>query len=150
MDVGGGIAGKLWNKFRSESVFVNYTPFFVCLAAGNLSADSFHHYVSQHVHLLNAFAHAYELAEECADDDEDKKAIRNLRKYVQAKLKSHDSLVREWGFELPEERSLTNATVKYTDFLSATASGRIEGERVPGLCFPHRRVAGYSKHIFNW
>ncbi|MBA0732797.1 hypothetical protein Gogos_016863 [Gossypium gossypioides] len=147
MDVGGGIAGKLWNKFRSESVFVNYTPFFVCLAAGNLSADSFHHYISQHVHLLNAFAHAYELAEECADDDEDKKAIRNLRKYVQAKLKSHDSLVREWGFELPEERSLTNATVKYTDFLSATASGRIEGERVPGKLatpFEKTKVAAYT------
>ena len=58
MDVEGGIARKLWNKFRSESVFVNYTPFFVCLAAGNLNADAFLHYISQHVHLLNAFAHA--------------------------------------------------------------------------------------------
>ncbi|GMI69070.1 PALE GREEN 1, THIAMINE REQUIRING 2 [Hibiscus trionum] len=94
MDAEGGIARKLWNKFRSESVFVNYTPFFVCVAAGNLSADSFQHYISQHVHLLNAFARAYELAEECADDDQDKQAIRKLRKHVQGKLNSNHSLVQ--------------------------------------------------------
>ncbi|KAK8496302.1 hypothetical protein V6N12_063875 [Hibiscus sabdariffa] len=147
MDVEGGIARKLWNKFRSESVFVNYTPFFVCVAAGNLSTDSFLHYVSQHVHLLNAFVHAYELAEECADDDEDKQAIRKLRKHVQGKLNSNDSLVLEWGFELPEERMPTNTTVKYADFLLATASGRIEGERVPGKLatpFEKTKVAAYT------
>ncbi|XWS36501.1 hypothetical protein CRYUN_Cryun20dG0090100 [Craigia yunnanensis] len=147
MDVEGGIARKLWTKFRSESVFVNYTPFFVCLAAGNLNADVFLHYTSQHVHLLNAFAHAYELAEECADDDEDKKAIRKLRKHVKNKLKSHDSLVREWGFELPEESTSTNVTVKYMDFLLATASGRIEGQKVPGKIatpFEKTKVAAYT------
>ncbi|OMP03789.1 Heme oxygenase-like, multi-helical, partial [Corchorus olitorius] len=58
MDVGEGIARKLWTKFRTESVFVNYTPFFVCLAAGNLNADAFRQYISQDTHLLNAFAQA--------------------------------------------------------------------------------------------
>lgn len=148
MDIEGGIARKLWTKFRSESVFVNYTPFFVCLAAGNLNADVFLHYSAQNVHLLDAFAHAYELAEDCADDEDDKKTIRRLRKHVRDKLKSHDSLVREWGFELPEESStMANATVKYTDFLLATASGRIEGEKVPGKIatpFEKTKVAAYT------
>ncbi|XP_022758541.1 bifunctional TH2 protein, mitochondrial-like isoform X2 [Durio zibethinus] len=132
MDVEGGIAMKLWSKFRSESVFVNYTPFFVCLAAGNLNGDVFLQ---------------YELAEECADVEEDKKAIRKLRNYVQNKLKSHDSLVREWGFELPEQSTLTNGTVKYMEFLLATASGRIDGARVPSKLatpFEKTKVAAYT------
>lgn len=37
---------------------------------------------------------SYELAEECADDEEDKLAIRKLRKRVKQKLKTLDSLVR--------------------------------------------------------
>ncbi|XVE77993.1 hypothetical protein DITRI_Ditri13aG0108400 [Diplodiscus trichospermus] len=147
MDDEGGIARKLWTKFRSESVFVNYTPFFVGVAAGNLNSDVFLLYTSQRVHLLNAFAHAYELAEECADDEEDKKAIRKLRKHVKDKRNSYDSLVREWGFELPKESTLTNATVKYSDFLLATASGRIEGEKVPGKIatpFERTKIAAYT------
>ena len=34
------------------------------------------------------------MAEECADDDEDKTAIRSLRKRVLDKLKAHHTLVR--------------------------------------------------------
>lgn len=37
---------------------------------------------------------SYELAEECADDEDDKAAIRKLRKRVKQKLKGLDSLVR--------------------------------------------------------
>lgn len=37
---------------------------------------------------------SYELAEECADDEDDKAAIRKLRKRVNQKLKAHDTLVR--------------------------------------------------------
>lgn len=40
------------------------------------------------------FLFSYELAEECADDEEDKLAIRKLRKRVKQKLKTLDSLVR--------------------------------------------------------
>lgn len=35
----------------------------------------------------------YELAEECADDDEDKSAIRKLRKRVKDKLKNYEAIV---------------------------------------------------------
>ncbi|GAY40224.1 hypothetical protein CUMW_050360 [Citrus unshiu] len=90
----GGIARKWWIKFKDESVFAKYTPFFVCLASGSLNCDTFMHFISQDVHFLKAFALAYELAEECADDEEDKLAIRKLRKRVKQKLKTLDSLVR--------------------------------------------------------
>lgn len=36
----------------------------------------------------------YEMAENCADDDEDKSAIRSLRKRVLEKLKAHPTLVQ--------------------------------------------------------
>ncbi|KAH9785155.1 Bifunctional TH2 protein [Citrus sinensis] len=143
----GGIARKWWIKFKDESVFAKYTPFFVCLASGSLNCDTFMHFISQDVHFLKAFALAYELAEECADDEEDKLAIRKLRKRVKQKLKTLDSLVREWGFELPEEIITDDATVKCTDFLLSTASGKVEGEKVLGKIetpFEKIKVAAYT------
>ncbi|XP_059660171.1 bifunctional TH2 protein, mitochondrial-like isoform X2 [Cornus florida] len=58
----------------------------------------------------------------------------------------HDLLVQEWGFELPEECVCDSATVKYTDFLLATASGKVEGEKFPGKIatpFEKTKVAAY-------
>ncbi|KAA8543426.1 hypothetical protein F0562_021079 [Nyssa sinensis] len=145
--VDGGMARRFWIKFRNESVFAIYSPFVICLASGVLDSDSFLYFVSQDVHFLKAFAQAYELAEEYADDDEDKIAIRELRKGVLKKLKVHDTLVREWGFELPKESTLDNAAVNYTDFLLATASGKVEGEKFPGKIatpFEKTKLAAYT------
>ncbi|KAH9729113.1 Bifunctional TH2 protein [Citrus sinensis] len=80
-------------------------------------------------------------------DEEDKLAIRKLRKRVKQKLKTLDSLVREWGFELPEEIITDDATVKCTDFLLSTASGKVEGEKVLGKIetpFEKIKVAAYT------
>ncbi|XP_044503704.1 bifunctional TH2 protein, mitochondrial-like [Mangifera indica] len=143
----GRLARKFWIKFKNESVFIMYSPFFVSLAAGTLNSNTFLNCVSQDVHFLKAFAHCFELAEECADDEEDKCAIRKLRKRVKHKLKTLDSLVREWGFELPEECMINNATLKYTQFLLATASGKVEGEKVLGKIvtpFEKTKVAAYT------
>ncbi|XP_044492288.1 bifunctional TH2 protein, mitochondrial-like [Mangifera indica] len=143
----GRLARKFWNKFKNEFVFIMYSPFFVSLASGTLKSDTFLNCVAQDVHFLKAFAHSYELAEECADDEEDKCAIRKLRKRVKHKLLTLDSLVREWGFELPEECITNNATLKYTDFLLATASGKVEGEKVLGKIetpFEKTKVAAYT------
>ncbi|KAJ0053001.1 hypothetical protein Pint_01652 [Pistacia integerrima] len=143
----GRLARKFWIKFKNESVFIMYSPFFVSLASGTLNSDTFLNCVSQDVHFLKAFAHSYELAEECADDEEDKCAIRKLRKRVKHKLKTLDTLVSEWGFELPEECITNNATLKYTDFLLATASGKVEGEKVLGKIetpFEKTKVAAYT------
>ncbi|KAK6940603.1 Thiaminase-2/PQQC, partial [Dillenia turbinata] len=140
-----GLAKKFWIKFKSEPLFVIYSPFVISLAADTLHSDCFLHFLSQDVRFYTAFAHAYELAEECADDDDDKSAIRKLRKRVLEKLKVHDNDVREWGFELPKESSLDNATVKYTNFLLATASGKVEGEKGKiATPFEKTKIAAYT------
>ncbi|XAR64888.1 Aminopyrimidine aminohydrolase [Bertholletia excelsa] len=142
-----GIARRFWIKFRKESVLALYTPFVVSLASGTLELDTFRHYIAQDVHFLKAFAQAYGSAEECADDDDAKAAIGQLRRAVLEELKMHDSFVQEWGSDLVKESTLNSATVKYTDFLLATASGKIEGVKGPGKLatpFEKTKLAAYT------
>lgn len=142
-----GISRRSWNKFKRDSIFSLFTPFVISLAAGNLELEAFRHYISQDVHFLKAFAQAYELSEECADDDEDKVAISELRKSVLEELKMHNSCVQEWGSDLGKESSLNSATQKYTDFLLATASGKVEGVKGPGKLgtpFEKTKIAAYT------
>ncbi|EEF35817.1 bifunctional TH2 protein, mitochondrial [Ricinus communis] len=137
----GGIARRLWLKWQREGLYAQYSPFFVSLASGNLDSHSFLLSVSQDLHFFHSFSHAYELAEDCADDDEDKSLIRKLRKRVKANLKNYHSIVREWGFELPAENTPIIATIKYTEFLLATASGKVEAEKDPGkIATPFERI----------
>lgn len=59
----------------------------------------------------------------------------------------HNSLVQEWGLDLAKEHSINSATVKYTDFLLATASGKIEGLKGPGKLatpFEKTKIAAYT------
>ncbi|KAM1153108.1 hypothetical protein ACFX14_035537 [Malus domestica] len=151
VDEGISLARRLWAKFRKEySVFALYSPFFVRLASSTLhSPTTFRHFISQDLHFLKAFALAYELAEDCADDDDDKNGIRDLRKRIIRRLQTHDTFVQECGFELADEGASNGiATNKYTDFLLATASGKIEGERsAPGKIatpFEKTKVAAYT------
>ncbi|XP_047330426.1 bifunctional TH2 protein, mitochondrial [Impatiens glandulifera] len=142
-----GIARRLWIKFHKDVIRALYTPFVVCLASGNLKLETFHQYIAQDVHFLKAFAQAYELAEECADDDDAKIAISDLRKSVKEELKMHDSFVQEWGTDMIKKSNLNPATVKYTDFLVATASGKIDGVKGPvklATPFERTKLAGYT------
>ncbi|CAL5208431.1 unnamed protein product [Lathyrus oleraceus] len=142
-----GLAKRFWIKFNRESIFALFTPFVISLASGNLKTDSFRHYIAQDVHFLRSFAKAYELAEECADDDDDKLGLSQLRKEVLEELKLHDSLVKEWGLDLAKEHGISSATVKYTDFLLATASGKIEGLKSSGKLatpFEKTKIAAYT------
>lgn len=55
--------------------------------------------------------------------------------------------MQEWGFELPQEISTNNAAAKYADFLLATASGKVEGEKVLDKIvtpFEKTKVAAYT------
>ncbi|CAK8572309.1 unnamed protein product [Lathyrus sativus] len=142
-----GLAKRFWIKFNRESIFALFTPFVISLASGNLKTDSFRHYIAQDVHFLRSFVKAYELAEECADDDDDKLGLSQLRKEVLEELKMHDSLVKEWGLDLAKEHGISSATVKYTDFLLATASGKIEGLKSSGKLatpFEKTKIAAYT------
>ncbi|KAL5056916.1 hypothetical protein RYX36_028520 [Vicia faba] len=92
-----GLAKCFWIKFNRESIFALLTPFVISLASGNLKTISFRHYIAQDVHFLCSFAKAYELAQGCVDDDDDKLGLSQLRKEVLEEMKLHDSLVKEWG-----------------------------------------------------
>ncbi|XP_004302109.1 PREDICTED: uncharacterized protein LOC101297743 [Fragaria vesca subsp. vesca] len=146
VDNGAGLARRFWIKFSRESVFALFHPFSLCLASGDLKVESFRSYIAQDAHFLKAFAHAYELAEECADDDDAKLAISDLRSAVLQELKMHNSFVQEWGLDV-KEISISSAAVKYTEFLLATASGKVEGVKGPGKLatpFERTKVAAYT------
>ncbi|TYJ24120.1 hypothetical protein E1A91_A08G238900v1 [Gossypium mustelinum] len=142
-----GLASRFWIKFRRESVLSLYSPFVVCLASGSLEIDTFRHCIAQDVHFLKAFAQAYELAEDCADDDDAKLAISKLRKGVLEALKLHNSFVQEWGLDFVKECPVNSATLKYTEFVLATASGKVEGLKAPGKLdtpFEKTKIAAYT------
>ncbi|XP_073007991.1 bifunctional TH2 protein, mitochondrial-like isoform X2 [Typha latifolia] len=98
----GSPAKRFWNKSRKEAVFAEYTPFVVCLAAGGLDMETFKSYVAQDVHFLKAFAKAYEMAEECADDDDAKAAITELRNAILDELKMHSLVVQDTATQIEE------------------------------------------------
>ncbi|KAG8368477.1 hypothetical protein BUALT_Bualt15G0049500 [Buddleja alternifolia] len=125
------MAKRLWNKFKYERIQALYTPFVVSLAAGTLERDDFLHCIAQDVHILRAFAQAYEKAEQCADDNDAKVEICKLWKSIPQKLKLHDFFIQTLGFDLHKESTPKAATVKYTDFLLATASGKVDGVKAP-------------------
>ncbi|KAL8166273.1 hypothetical protein V2J09_007772 [Rumex salicifolius] len=142
-----GISRTFWIKSRRQSILALYSPFVVCLAAGNVNIDAFRNYISQDVHFLRAFAQAYELAEDCADDDDAKVAISQLRGSVLEELKMHDSFVQEWGSDLVKDNSHNSAAAKYIDFLLATASGKIDGVKATAKLatpFEKTKIASYT------
>lgn len=54
----GGIARRLWMKFKDESIFAMYTPFVVGLASGTLDSHTFLHCISQDVYFFQAYSQA--------------------------------------------------------------------------------------------
>ncbi|KAG6409398.1 hypothetical protein SASPL_127437 [Salvia splendens] len=140
-----GLGKKYWRKFKTEWTEALYTPFVIALAAGNLKLDTFRDYIAQDV--VQKLCIRYEMAEECADDDDAKLGIAELRKNVLKELKMHDSSGDVWGFSLPKDITPNAATVKYTDFLLATASGKVDGIKAPGKLatpFEKTKLAAYT------
>ncbi|CAA0815227.1 Probable aminopyrimidine aminohydrolase-mitochondrial [Striga hermonthica] len=147
-----GIAKRLWKKLQNVRALALYSPFVVCLGSATLDPNSFIHCVSQDVYFLQSFARAYELAEEYADDDEDKDAIGKLRMRVLKRLRNQDKLISEWGFEPPKECSRDDATAKYTEFLMETASGKIVGEKFSVNIvtpFEKTKLAAYTLSVIS-
>ncbi|XP_022744211.1 bifunctional TH2 protein, mitochondrial-like isoform X2 [Durio zibethinus] len=59
----------------------------------------------------------------------------------------HDSFVQEWGSDCVKESPVNSATLKYTEFLLATASGKVEGLKAPGQLatpFEKTKIAAYT------
>ncbi|KAM0945023.1 putative aminopyrimidine aminohydrolase [Dioscorea sansibarensis] len=146
------VARRFWNRSQKEIDRAVYSPFVVCLAAGNLEMECFREYISQDIHFLNAYVHAYEIAEECADDDDAKDGISKMRKSVLKELKMHNSIVGEWGVDPTKEIVPIPSTTKYIDFLLATAAGKIEGGKGPDKIvtpFEKTKIAAYTVGVMT-
>ncbi|KAL5221996.1 hypothetical protein ABZP36_026709 [Zizania latifolia] len=144
----GSSARRFWIAASSrEAAFASYTPFLLSLAAGTLRLDSFRQYIAQDSHFLHAFARAYEMAEECADDDDDRATITALRKAIVRELNLHASALQEWGLDPTKEIPPSQATTKYTDFLLATAIGKVDGGKGSDKMvtpFEKTKIAAYT------
>ncbi|KAK4353585.1 hypothetical protein RND71_025779 [Anisodus tanguticus] len=88
----------------------------------------------------------YEAAEECTDDDDAKVGLSEMRKNVIKELKIHDTVIQEWDSDMVKQCGVNPATVKYTDFLLATTSGKIEGVKAAATLatpFEKTKLAAY-------
>ncbi|XP_031105171.1 bifunctional TH2 protein, mitochondrial-like [Ipomoea triloba] len=137
-------AKTCWVKFRKEATFALYTPFIVSLASGNLNSETFKQCIAQSIHFLKPFAQAFKLAERYAEDDDAKHGINELRKTALKKLNMHDYFVEEWDSDVDKDTPPNPATSKCTDFLLATASGKIDGMKaILSTPFEKTRLSGY-------
>lgn len=87
------------------------------------------------------------MAEECADDDDDKATITALRKAILRELNLHASVLQEWGVDPTKEIPPNPATTKYTDFLLATAAGKVDGGKGSDKIvtpFEKTKIAAYT------
>lgn len=143
----GSAARGFWLRSQKEAMLTAYTPFVVRLAAGRLELETLRQCVAQDVHFFRALVSAYELAEDCADDDDARAEICELRKAVLKELKSHSSVLEEWGIDSTKEIGPTPTTKRYTDFLLATAAGKVEGVKGAGKIvtpFEKTKIAAYT------
>ncbi|KAI3442925.1 uncharacterized protein J3R85_000640 [Psidium guajava] len=104
-----------------EAVFIKFTPFVIALAAGNLSLDSFRHFISQGKNFLKAQADAYASAGKLTGDEryDDLALIKlcKLRCIVLSEMRKHDSFLQEWGLDVTKDAAPDPATANCTDFL---------------------------------
>ncbi|KAG0454209.1 hypothetical protein HPP92_025513 [Vanilla planifolia] len=140
-------AKKFWFMSQKEATLAKYTPFVLCLASGKLEMETFRQYISQDIHFLRSFARAYEKAAEYADDDDAKDAIIKLRKAASHEINMHKDFIQELGIDPDKEVPCNPATLKYTNFLSATSDGKIGGEKGAGKIvtpFEKTKIAAYT------
>ncbi|MCO5591030.1 hypothetical protein L7F22_045006 [Adiantum nelumboides] len=138
------LANVLWNKHRSQAMIALYHPFIVSLSAGVLDISSFRNYIAQDAFFLQAFSTAYHLLRDNVDDDSSKLTVNHLLQGARDELQLHSSYAQAWGVDLSHDLSHPNkATVKYTEFLLATASSeeRKKGERT---LLDRQRVAAFT------
>lgn len=87
------------------------------------------------------------MAEDCADDDDDRATIAALRKAILQELNLHASVLKEWGVDPTKEIPPSAATTKYTDFLLATAAGKVDGTKGSDKMvtpFEKTKIAAYT------
>ncbi|MEY4673154.1 MAG: hypothetical protein RL148_938, partial [Planctomycetota bacterium] len=118
-------ADSFWQHDRDLADACLRHPFVRGLADGTLPAWRYRDYVAQDAWFLRAFAQAYELAAARCADAVGRELYRELGDGVSAELELHGRTARAMGIDLAATVP-TDATLAYTEFLTATAATRPE------------------------
>ncbi|MCO5602811.1 hypothetical protein L7F22_056950 [Adiantum nelumboides] len=86
--------------------------------------------MNDHNNGMKATEYRYHLLQDNVDDDSSKLTVNRLLQGARDELQLHSSYAQAWGVDLSHDLSHPNkATVKYTEFLLATASSEERKER---------------------
>ena len=118
-------ADSFWQHDRDLADACLRHPFVRGLADGTLPAWRYRDYVAQDAWFLRAFAQAYELAAARCADAVGRELYRELGDGVSAELELHGRTARAMGIDLAATVP-ADATLAYTEFLTATAATRPE------------------------
>ena len=119
------LADRFWQCDRDLADACLLHPFVRGLADGSLPPWRYRDYVAQDAFFLRAFAGAYQLAgARCADADGRALYVR-LAQGVEDELQLHRRQAERLGIDLQRVQA-TDATLAYTEFLTATAATRPE------------------------
>ncbi|KAL5562012.1 hypothetical protein UlMin_031759 [Ulmus minor] len=120
---GAGLAGRLWSKFKDEAAFALYSPFFVCLAAGDLTSQAFNNCLAQELHFIQAYVNAFDMAGKSSESAFEQGTLEYFLERESTKIREKERFIRRMSIEIPEEIVPEEETVKYTQFLLSIAAG---------------------------
>lgn len=118
-------ADELWRRDRDLAAACLAHPFVTGLADGTLPLPRYRAYLAQDAFFLRAFAGAYALAAARAEDAEGRGLYGSLAAGVEEELELHRAEAARHGIDLARVEA-SQATLAYTEFLTATAATRPE------------------------
>lgn len=126
------LAESLWQADADLAAACLRHPFVRGLADGSLPLPRYRDYVAQDAFFLRAFADAYRRAAAAARDAEGQALYDELRAGVEAELVLHRSMAQRHGIDLATVVP-SDATLAYTEFLTATAATRPEASTAAAM-----------------
>ncbi|KAJ4836405.1 hypothetical protein Tsubulata_020975 [Turnera subulata] len=122
-----GLAYSIWKKCSREFIFALYTPFLVCMAAGNLDWKTYQYYLFQDIDYGENCIKVAEMAASITDDEAAKELFTKFKEGWERELE------RLKGYLDPGTTYPINpATESYKQYLLDTVSGKIEGQVFEG------------------
>ena len=119
------LADLLWHNDRDLADACLVHPFVRGLADGSLPTPRYRDYVAQDAFFLRAFRGAYALAGSRCTDAEGKQLYAQLAQGVDDELRLHRQQAERLGIDVSRVVP-SDATLAYTEFLTATAATRPE------------------------
>src|SRR3954454_6568389 len=115
------LSAALWSDNADLASDVLAHPFVRGIADGSLPRELFARYIAQDAFFLESFARAYALALARSSDTGTLLTLADLLGGVRQELGLHASYAGSWGIDMADVRPQP-ATLRYTEFLLATAS----------------------------